>query len=257
MRGLEGADDRLARRTAVVDDEDAAALAGSTAAAASGPLMPSCAACIDRVRNSSSASRKRESERTRARRRISSIGLVRKSSAAGLKAGQPVGGLIESRDHDDGDMPGRRIGFQAAADLESVHPRHHHVEQNDVAIAGGADFQGVRAVGAGDDVEIVGAEARFEKFEIGEGVVDDENARGHIAPFPARARAGAAAARQNWRKTSLLVEIEPDRLDEFDDRNWLGEIGFAAALADLLFVALHRKGGDGDDRGYGSALRPL
>ncbi len=83
---------------------------------------------------------------------------------ARLEASQPVGGLIESRHHDDGDMPRRRIGFQPAADLESVHPRHHHVEQNDVAIAGGADLQGVRAVGAGDDVEIIGGEARLQKF---------------------------------------------------------------------------------------------
>jgi len=39
-----------------------------------------------------------------------------------------------------------------------------------------------------------------------------------------------------------------DRVEEFCDGNRLRQIGLAAALADLLFVALHREGGDGDDR---------
>src|ERR1700761_8632508 len=39
-----------------------------------------------------------------------------------------------------------------------------------------------------------------------------------------------------------------DGLDELGHRDRLRQIGFAAAFADALFVALHREGGDGDHR---------
>src|ERR1043165_3287262 len=48
--------------------------------------------------------------------------------------------------------------------------------------------------------------------------------------------------------------------DELADRDRLRQVGFAAALADALFVALHREGGDGDDRNgfqLGIVLEPL
>src|SRR5437764_11633594 len=39
-----------------------------------------------------------------------------------------------------------------------------------------------------------------------------------------------------------------DRFDELSDRDRLRQIGLTSALADALFVALHGKGGDRDDR---------
>jgi hypothetical protein len=38
-----------------------------------------------------------------------------------------------------------------------------------------------------------------------------------------------------------------DRLQKVGDRDRLGDIGFAAALEDLLLIALHGEGGHGDD----------
>src|SRR4051812_18548562 len=38
------------------------------------------------------------------------------------------------------------------------------------------------------------------------------------------------------------------RVQEISDRDGLGDIGLAAALADTLLVTLHGEGGDGDDR---------
>src|ERR1051325_5956302 len=47
--------------------------------------------------------------------------------------------------------------------------------------------------------------------------------------------------------TQLLPNKSTHRLDEFSDRNRLGQIRLAAAFADALFVALHGKSRDGDD----------
>jgi hypothetical protein len=42
-------------------------------------------------------------------------------------------------------------------DFQAVHSRHHHIEKNNVAIAVGADFQGIDAVRRGQNLEIFGA----------------------------------------------------------------------------------------------------
>src|SRR5262245_23908636 len=44
------------------------------------------------------------------------------------------------------------------------------------------------------------------------------------------------------------VQKAVDGLEELADRDRLGDVGLAAALADLLLVALHGEGGDRDDR---------
>src|SRR4051812_43562101 len=61
-------------------------------------------------------------------------------------------------------------------------------------------------------------------------------------------------------RSSRRPEEMTHGLDEFRDRDRLRQIGFAAALADALLVALHREGGDGDDRNgfqIGVVLEPL
>jgi hypothetical protein len=69
----------------------------------------------------------------------------------------PVGGLIERRHQHDRNMRRCLVPFQAAADFQSVHSRHHHIEKNNVAIAVGADFQGIDAVRRGQNLKIFGA----------------------------------------------------------------------------------------------------
>ena len=45
-----------------------------------------------------------------------------------------------------------------------------------------------------------------------------------------------------------VAEKVADGLDELADRDRLGQIGLAAAFADALLIAFHRKRGDRDDR---------
>ena len=72
-----------------------------------------------------------------------------------------------------------RVALQAAADLETVHAGHHHVEKHDIAVALPADDERLGATGGGDDIEIFGSEAGFEKLQVGGEIVDDENAGRH------------------------------------------------------------------------------
>jgi hypothetical protein len=57
--------------------------------------------------------------------------------------------------------------------------RHHHVEQDDVALGLFADRQRFAAAHGGDDVEIFRRQARFQELDVGRNVIDDENARCH------------------------------------------------------------------------------
>src|SRR3546814_8387001 len=49
---------------------------------------------------------------------------------AGAEALHAVLGVAERGDHDHRDIGGIRVGLQPAADLETVHARHPHVEQD-------------------------------------------------------------------------------------------------------------------------------
>ena len=153
---------------------------------------------------------------------------------AGVEPAHAVGGAVERGDHHDGNEMGRRIGLQPAADLETVHVGHHDVEQDDVAFGARADLERLGAVGGGQHVEIFGRQPGFQQLDVGGNVVDDQDTRGH--------------------RNSLLPDKSTHGLDELADRNRLGQIGLAAAFADALLVALHRKRGDRDD-GNGAQFR--
>ena len=94
-----------------------------------------------------------------------------------------------------------RLGLEAAADLEAVHVRHHHVEQHDVALRALADRQRLRAAHGGQDVEILGRQARLQQLDVGRHVVDDENAGGH------RLRLLRLCPRK-WRMVSMNLPTE-------------------------------------------------
>jgi hypothetical protein len=131
------------------------------------------------MRNSSVIILSRTRLRTRANSAESSTGLVRKSSAPASRPATRSAGLVERRHHHDGHMRGLGIVLDAAADFETVHARHHHVEQHDIGIALLDLGQRLEPVERGDDLEIFGRQLRFEQLDVGQDVIDDENPRGH------------------------------------------------------------------------------
>ncbi len=108
---------------------------------------------------------------------------------AGLEAAHAIGRAVQRRDHDHRNEMRRRIGFQPAADFETVDVGHHHVEQDDVAFGARADLKRLGAVARGQHVEILGRQPRFQQLDVGGNVVDDQNTRGHLNfPYPINRR---------------------------------------------------------------------
>ena len=102
---------------------------------------------------------------------------------AGLEAAHPVLGLVEGRHHDHRDVQGGRIGLDAAAHLDAVHSRHHHVEQDDVRLDPLDAFERVEPVHRRRHLEILGHELRLEQANIGQDVVHNQDFGSHTLPF--------------------------------------------------------------------------
>ena len=110
-------------------------------------------------------------------------GLGEKIIGSRLEPAHPVLRLVECRDHHDGNVLGGRILLDAAAHFDAVDARHHHVEQHDVGAGAVHRLQGISTIHRGDDLEIFGRQLCFEQADVGEDVVDDEDAGGHCAFF--------------------------------------------------------------------------
>jgi hypothetical protein len=70
---------------------------------------------------------------------------------AGLKAGDLIPYRRLRREHQDGDGGGARVGPQAPADLQTIHIRHHHVQDDQVRLLGLRFGQGLGAAGRRED----------------------------------------------------------------------------------------------------------
>src|SRR5262249_12781836 len=132
--------------------------------------------------------------------------------------------------------------------LEAIHARHHDVEQHHVDGARAQQGKGALAAARGHDLEVLGGEPSLEQLEVGEDVVNDQNAGSHW---------GTNATTP---KCSCFTEVATHGRQKRPDRNRFGDIGFAAALSDPRLVTLHGEGGDGDHRDFAQlivVLQPL
>ena len=104
---------------------------------------------------------------------------------ARFEAAQPIGDIGQRGHHDHRYVGGMRVGLEPAADLEPVHPRHHHVEQDDVGQLALGELQRRRAVIRGDHLEIFARQLGLEQLDVQFDVVDDQNSGGHggVAPL--------------------------------------------------------------------------
>jgi hypothetical protein len=89
-------------------------------------------------------------------------GLRQEIVGAGVEPLEAVARLVERGHHHDRQMRRERRVLEPPADLEAVHVRHHHVEEDDIGKALLADRERVRAVHGGGDVEILGRQLGFQ-----------------------------------------------------------------------------------------------
>jgi len=90
-------------------------------------------------------------------------GLAQKIVGAGIDSLDAIFGGGEASDQHDGREAGFRGSFDAAADFEAVHARHHDVEQDQVGAEGGAFRYGGAAVGSVPDFETFAAQEEFQR----------------------------------------------------------------------------------------------
>jgi len=107
-------------------------------------------------------------------------GLGQKVIGAALEPLDLVGRLVERRHHDDRDMMGLGRRLDAAAGLEPVHARHHHVEKHDIDPFARQNIERFLAAVGRQHFEILRLKPRFEQLHVGQDVIDDENSGGHI-----------------------------------------------------------------------------
>ena len=98
---------------------------------------------------------------------------------ARLEALDAIRDLVERGNHDDGNVMGARIGLQPPADFETVHLRHHHVQQDDIDMTLGADAQGFGAGIGWRDLKILGGQPGIEQLHIRWDIVDHQHAGCH------------------------------------------------------------------------------
>src|SRR6185369_12612149 len=117
-----------------------------------------------------------------------------------------------------------------AADFKTVHAGHHHVQKNDVGCIGCDAGERLLAVACRDDFEIFRRELGFQQLDVGNDIVDDENASSH------------------WNSASSSAKKTADGFEKAGDGNRLGNIGLAATLTDDFLITFHRKCSHRDDR---------
>ncbi|EKD40163.1 MAG: hypothetical protein ACD_75C00156G0001, partial [uncultured bacterium] len=79
------------------------------------------------------------------------IGLGHVIHPTQFQAGDPVAGIGQGCDEDDGDMGSDRVCFQPAAGLETVDARHHDVEQDEIRLLLFGRQGGLISVGGSDN----------------------------------------------------------------------------------------------------------
>lgn len=83
-------------------------------------------------------------------------------------------------DEDHRDLSRTSHLLQSAAGVIPVHAGHHHVEQNDIGWRLGNRVEGLLAAHGGCDVEVLGGKLRLQHPDVGENIVDDQDASRHL-----------------------------------------------------------------------------
>src|SRR4051794_21752666 len=199
----------------------------STIALRSGASMPISSEVMARMRNSSVIIFSRVSDRTRAISTTSDTGLVRKSSAPASSPRTRSAGLSSAVTI--------TTGMKCVDGLDF---RRRHTPKPSMS----GIITSSRMMSHSARAEIASASAPLAAVSTSKYSADSRAS----SNFTLAAISSTTRTRADTE--TLLSDKTPYRFNKFADRDRLGQIGFAAAFADALLVALHRKGGDRDHR---------
>src|SRR3954454_4065340 len=197
----------------------------SAPALRSGACTPISSEVMARMRNSSVIILSRVSERTLAISTTSETGLVRKSSAPASSPRTRSAGLSSAVTI--------TTGMKCVDGLDLSRRHTSKPSMSGIITSSRMMSHSARA-------EIASASAPFAAVSTSKYSADSRASNNFTLA------AISSTTRTRADTETLLSDKTPYRFNKFADRDRLGEIGFAAAFADALLVALHRKGGDRD-----------
>src|ERR1700709_1418930 len=208
-------------------------LPASATALRSGACTPISSEVIARMRNSSVIIFKRVSERTRAISTTSDTGFVRKSSAPASRPRTRSAGLSSAVTI--------TTGMKCVAGLAFSRRQTSKPSMSGIITSSRMMSHSARAL-------IASASAPLAAVITSKYSADSRASRSFTL-------AGISSTTRTRADTEVLLPNKtPDSFDELADRDRLGQISLAAALADTLFVALHRERRHRDHRN-GAQLR--
>jgi hypothetical protein len=76
-------------------------------------------------------------------------------------------------------MGRRGTCFQQAAQFIAIHSRHHHIADDEIALACFSESEGIGPIQRGQNLEILGSQSRFQQFHIRKMIVNNQNPGGH------------------------------------------------------------------------------
>ncbi len=100
--------------------------------------------------------------------------LVQKVLGAEVQPEFLVDRIFQPGQEDHRNIARQRIGLQFAADLESIHLRHDHIEQNDIDRQATHQIKRLRTAGGKTDV-IFFIQDIGQPFDVGQHIVDDQH----------------------------------------------------------------------------------
>src|SRR5215469_16944083 len=169
---------------------------------------------------------KRTSERTRAKRAMSLTGLVKKSSAPACRP----------RTRSETSESAVTITTGMSAVCGSALSRRHTSKPSISGIITSSRMMSGCSLWASFSAAAPLAAVMTVKYSL-------ESFASSKRTFTSTS--STTSIRADMRRASAQEAF--DGLEEVRHRNRLGDVGLASAFADLLFIALHGKGGDGDD----------
>jgi hypothetical protein len=119
---------------------------------------------------------------------------------ADAQAGHLLRHVAERRQEDDDRLAGLRARLERTADLEAVHLRHHHVEQDQIGVRLGRDVEGRLAAARRQDAVTAGLQRPDQHLQVDGAIVHHQDGGGirydhrPSSASPARRRARARSS---------------------------------------------------------------
>lgn len=158
-------------------------------------------------------------------------GLHHVIDGAEVEGGDFVGGGVEAREDDDGDVAGLVAVLEESEDLEAVDAGHVEIEEDEGGGSDGGDLESFFAAGGADELDVLLAESRLEEPMDIVRVIDDEHDGTDVLGLLARAHDGVVDVAHG---STMALRQSSTSSSTWDarDRTWSSALVLRARICD-------------------------